>query len=113
MIKSNFMRGSLATLAATVMAVTGLSGVSSASTEAATCPLFFVCVYTASSSHPQLILEGESETFPPGFIMTGITNGTTIDYCVGGNPSFSLRAGGQVTNTQPLRSVGPGTRCAS
>ncbi|WP_433515128.1 hypothetical protein ACQP2T_05665 [Nonomuraea sp. CA-143628] len=103
----------LLTAASAAIAITGLSAPASATAERLACPIFFVCVYSAASTNPELIPEGDSHTFPAGFVMTGIVNSTTgTRYCVTGSPSFGLSPQREVVHTQPVTRVAPGGVCA-
>jgi hypothetical protein len=55
--------------------------------------------------------EGQSYAFPDSTEIAGITNQTTVGYCVGGNPNFGLAAGVEVVRTQLITGFEPGRVC--
>ena len=96
---------------AAAVATTAVIAPAVPASAAVPCVTGFVCVEQASGV-VTLVPEGQRQTFPSGTIMAGVANATKVNYCVGGNPSFSLGRGTTVERKQPIFSVGPGDFCA-
>ena len=81
---------------------------------AATVPCFdgYVCVQLEKGKIIA-VPEGQSETFPAGTTMIGISNQTKISYCVGGSPSFGIASGVEIVRTQAIKGFEPGNICLS
>ncbi|HEV2783722.1 MAG TPA: hypothetical protein VGX25_30410 [Actinophytocola sp.] len=104
------MRLVLALVAALTM--TGLSTTpapASPASHAQTCPLVLGYVCLARPIGPaELIPAGESRTYPDGLPVVGMTNGTTVEYCVVAAPiSFGLPPWERSPFAVTVRSVAP------
>jgi hypothetical protein len=105
-----------------ILAAAGIAGASLVALPTATtalpeatppaCSVGYVCMQTDRGSVVR-IAQGDARRFDPALSIDWITNQTRLNYCVTGNPSFSLPAGRTSNRDQTVVAVGPGELCAS
>jgi hypothetical protein len=108
-----------------ILALAGIAGASLVALPTATtaqpsateatppaCAVGYVCMQTDRGSVVR-IAAGDARRFDPALSIDWITNQTRLNYCVTGNPSFSLPAGRTSNRDQTVVAVGPGELCAS
>ncbi|PZG36773.1 hypothetical protein C1I98_26430 [Spongiactinospora gelatinilytica] len=107
----------LATVAALPIAGAALFAASAPASATApkpapNCVVGYVCVQFINGA-VEAIPGGATRTYNPAATMVGITNGSSIDYCVDGNPDFQLKAGWYRDEVQPISTIAPGAVCTS
>jgi hypothetical protein len=99
-------------LAAFGLAAVGTSAAAAPGALPITCSAGYLCIQSFGGG-TTMVPAGQSESFSPSLLMTGITNLTGESYCVAGDPNFNMPNGGTLTRTQTIDNVGPGQVCAA